>query len=200
MSPIIGIIASSTQQGRGGLVGSYDALASITVGVGGVSSVVFSGIPTGYQHLEVRCFAQTNRATYDRDSLPFRFNGDTTSSYSSHGTYGNGDGAGGVGGSSSTSQTNGSAGTIGTGVENSGLQFGVSILQILDYASSNKNKTTRALSGTDMNGTGTGGIGGIVEYISSAWYKTSPITSITFFPGVGTLFNRYSTFSLYGVK
>lgn len=196
--PILGITASSTQQGRTTLVGSYDALASITVGTGGVASVTFAGIPTGYQHLEIRCFAQTNRATYNRDSLPFRFNGDSGTNYSSHGIFG--DGGGTPGGSSSTGQTNGSGGTIGTSVENSGLQFGVSMIEILDYASTTKYKTTRAYAGTDMNGAGTGGIGGVVEYMASEWYNASPITSVTLFPGVGTLLNRYSVFSLYGVK
>jgi hypothetical protein len=54
MSPVLGIIASSNQQGRGGgLVGSYDALAAITVPSGGLSSISFAGIPTGYRQLQL---------------------------------------------------------------------------------------------------------------------------------------------------
>jgi len=180
------------------LTGAYDALAVTVVPVGGLSSVTFSGIPAGYKHLELRCSVQTNRATYNRDSLPIRFNGDAGSSYSGHSYYG--DGGGTTLGYAAASQINASGGTIGTGVENSGLQFGVSIVEILDYASTTKRKTIRVLSGTDMNGTGTGGIGGIVEVWTHCWQSVSAITSITFTPGVGTLFNRYSSFALYGVK
>ena len=173
-----------------------EPIASTLVGAGGVNTVIFNDIPQNYKHLHLRCLVQTNRATYCRDSLPIRFNGDFSASYSSHNLYGDGTSAG---SGASTSQGNGSGGTIGTNVEHSGLQFGVSVIDILDYANQNKYKTMRALSGTEMNGT-TGGIGGLVEFISTGWYNFAPITSIQLQAGVGTLLRQNSRFSLYGIK
>jgi hypothetical protein len=43
------------------LTGNYDALGTVTVPSGGLSSVTFAGIPqTGYSHLQVRIMAVTN--------------------------------------------------------------------------------------------------------------------------------------------
>jgi len=50
-----------------------------------------------------------------------------------------------------------------------------------------------------MNGT-TGGIGGILEVMSTGWHSFDPITSISLQAGVGTLLRQNSRFSLYGIK
>ena len=69
---------------------------------------------------------------------------------------------------------------------------GVMILDILDYANTNKNKTTRDLVGYDANGSGG------IALNSNLWMNTAAITSITF--NANTTFLQYSQFSLYGVK
>ena len=72
--PILGIIASSFRSAAGP-VGAYDALATVTVGSGGVSSITFAGIPTGYKHLQIRQIAKsTNTGGY----ILLRPNNDST--------------------------------------------------------------------------------------------------------------------------
>jgi hypothetical protein len=64
------------------LVGAYDALASVTLDAN-TASITFSGIPTGYKHLQIRGIGRTNRATpADMDGLLIQFNGDTGANYS----------------------------------------------------------------------------------------------------------------------
>ena len=45
----------------GGPYGAYDSLATVTVPSGGVASVTFAGIPSGYQHLHIGGGARTDR-------------------------------------------------------------------------------------------------------------------------------------------
>jgi hypothetical protein len=173
MTPVLGIIASSNQQGRGGEpVGSYDALASIIVPSGGLASITFAGIPTGYQHLQVR-MSNTVGAT-------IRFNGDTTgSNYRYHVLFGNGSSAG--SGTDPNNAYSPADGTNGTATE---------ILDILDYANTSKNKTLRGLGGWEGNGSGT------VWLVSNLWMSTAAINSFV----LTASFPANSRFSLYGVK
>lgn len=173
-----------------------EPIASTLVGSGGVSTVAFTDIPQTYKHLQIRMFVQTNRATYCRDSAEIRYNNDYGSSYYYHVLYGDGAAVGAGAGSASSDST----ATIGTNVENTGKQFGIAIVDVLDYASTSKFKTTRLISGTEMNGVGFGGIGGLVQVGSSLWSNATPITSIQFEPGVGSLFTQYTRISLYGIK
>jgi hypothetical protein len=70
----------------------------------------------------------------------------------------------------------------------------VGIIDIIDYASTTKNKTVRVLSGADNN-TGTQGE---IDLNSGLWMSVSAVTSLTIFSGVN--FNAGSTFALYGVN
>jgi hypothetical protein len=79
-----------------------------------------------------------------------------------------------------------------------GGSFGVSIVDILDYANTNKYKTVRVLSGVDFNGT-LAGYGGYVGPLSGNWRNTSAITSIKINAQTGN-FTQYSQFALYGIK
>lgn len=196
MSPVLGIIASSTQQGRGdGPVGSYDALASVVI-PSNLSEFTFVSIPAGYEHLQIRVVAKTTRPTYNNDLISLRFNGDTSTSYSSHHVKGTGTG---------TASTESAAainkiylcGNVGDTV-NASENFGVAIIDIYDYANTTRNKTMRSLSGYDANGTGTDP--GIVSLSSGFWNNTSAITTITLLPGEGSALASQSIFSLYGVK
>jgi hypothetical protein len=189
MSPVLGIIASSNQQGRGGgPVSAYDALATVTLSAT-ASTVTFAGIPTGYQHLQIRSIARQETGGLNQTYL--RFNGDTGNNYSSHTLVGDG----------STASTAGTGGanqpffTIGVksgSAQTSGI-FGASVTDILDYAKTNKNKTARSLAGVDANGSG------YAWFASGAWYNTSAVTTITLNTETGN-FAIGSTFALYGVK
>jgi len=194
MSPILGIWASQNYS-RYSITGSYKSIATVSVGSGGASNVEFTSIPGTYTHLQVRCFAQTNRGTYGIDEANITFNSDTNSNYARHFIYGDGSSAFADGQSSQTSMVSGS-GNFGT---TTGSNWGIAIVDILDYANTNKYKTMRTLSGTDCNGT-VGGLGGRMNFVSGLWQNTNAITSIKFVPTVGTLFSQYSSFALYGIR
>lgn len=168
----VGIYASQISGHLWAPNGAYDALATTTVGSGGVSSVTFAGIPQGYKHLQVRV-SNTNGGT-------IRFNGDTTTSnYRYHVIFGDGSTAGGgTGASAAYFPVSGSTSRT------------AEIMDILDYSSLSKYKTLKIIGGWDNNGTGE------AYLASNLWMKTEAITSMTM---TGT-FPQYASFALYGVK
>ena len=191
MSPVLGIIASSNQQGRaGGPVGAYDSLATVIVPLGGLASITFAGIPSGYSNLQIRFLAQSSNSATATDNLAFRFNSDTGNNYTRHYLDGSG--------TSATSGSNTSVSQVyATCAQTSPTYpsaFGVGTMDILDYCNTNKYTTTRALSGADFNGTG-----GAVQFTSGLWLNTAAITSIDIRALAGNL-TQYSSFALYGVK
>jgi hypothetical protein len=183
VTPVLGIIASSNQQGRGGVVGSYDALATAIVPSGGLALITFAGIPAGYRHLQIRGMA-LNSAAVD---YFLRYNGDSSSSYRGHVLYGDG-------GNMYAANTFGGTTTGNDIAFNTGTTYPVSfVTDILDYSSTTKNTTLRGLYGTDTNGAGQ------IVFISGAWFNTSAVTSISITALTGT-FAVNSSFALYGVK
>jgi hypothetical protein len=187
----VGIYASQISGKLWAPAGAYDALATVTVPSGGVASVTFAGIPTGYKHLQIRLNARVTGSTTDSNIVAY-FNTDTTSgNYPQHVLYGTGSSAA---AGYSPSDANIAIGRT-PGASSSANIFGLGIADILDYANTNKNKTVRALSGQDQNGSG------IVLLNSGLWRSTAAINSITLAAqsGKGNL-AQYSSFALYGVK
>lgn len=187
--PILGILASGSVTA----VADYDSIATVTVGSGGSSSVSFTSIPSTYKHLQLRISGQTNRGTFGTDFAVVRFNSDSGSNYSRH--FIGSDGASALAGAT-TSTTFVTAATTGT---STGGTFGANVIDILDYADTNKYKTIRNLSGNDLNGA-VGGYYGELYYLSGLWMSTSAITSITLTPNSGSAFTQHSIFALYGIK
>ena len=187
--PALGFFAKPVIAGGGGPEGAYDALATVTLSAS-ASSVTFVGIPSGYKHLQIRAIAKTDRAETD-DVILMQFNGDTAANYSWHWLRGNGSVAasGATANASNISIQYGASGNSGaTNV------FAASIVDILDYENTNKNKTTRTLNGMDLNGSGW------IYLQSGNWRSTSAVTSITLNRQYGSNFNQYSSFALYGIK
>lgn len=192
--PNLGIMASAISGRLWEPQGAYDALSTVTVPSGGVASITFAAIPTGYKHLQIRAVTQSNRGTYGTDDIWCRINNDTGSNYTYHFLAGDGSAAS---AGASTSQSRTYVGNSGT---STGSTFGANIIDILDYASTSKNKTLRTLAGTDINGL-IAGYGGSVILASGLWMNSSTaISSIQIYPNSGTLWTQYSQFSLYGVK
>ena len=181
MSPILGIWASA-QQGTFG--SSYESIQTVTVGSGGASSVSFTSIPSTYTHLQIRSMVLTS-STLTED-MKCQFNSDTAANYATHYLYGNGSTAY-AAASTSISYLN-----LGTGSQNS-TSPSVAVADILDYANTNKFKTTKVLVGADANGSGN------IYLNSGLWRSTSAITSIVLTPYSGTI-SQYSVFALYGIK
>lgn len=183
--PILGVIASSIS---GNLYNaSYESISTVIVGAGGASTVTLSSIPSTYTHLQVRIIARSTLGT-TQDNAFYRFNSDTGTNYAFHYLYGSGSAA------ASAGQTNVTGnlldGEPGTSIA-SGI-FAANIVEILDYASTVKNKTSTVLTGWDSNGNGN------MALHSSQWRNTNAITSITFYNGAN--FAQGSSFALYGLK
>jgi hypothetical protein len=186
MSPILGVWASANQS-QYILTASYDSIATVTVGAGGASSISFTSIPSTYTHLQIRCLSKDSRS-FSNTAFSIQFNGDTGTNYNEHGLTGDG--------SSATAYATANASNIGIGNSSGGSNaniFGAQIVDILDYANTNKFKTVRTLGGHDQNGSGYLGL------FSGAWRSTSAITSITIIPLVANV-QQYSSFALYGIK
>jgi hypothetical protein len=177
---------------------AYESIATQTVGAGGAASVTFSSIPSGYKHLQIRAINQTNRTTYNTSGFYMRLNSDTGNNYSHHILQSDPS-------SPSTSAISGALASqnaiydFSTSSNVAANVFGAAIFDILDYANTSKAKTIRGITGADTAGAASG-YAGWIALNSGAWYNTSAITSITFVPQFGTLFNQYSHFALYGIK
>jgi hypothetical protein len=172
--------------------GDFESIATVTVGSGGAASIEFTSIPSTYQHLQVRMIATGARS----DGNPGwwvvngEFNSDTGNNGSSHNLWGNGATTGADG----TTSTKVQVGTV-NGYSSDSTTLCANIIDILDYASTTKNKTVRHFSGADRNGAGHVALG------SGLWMNTNAITSIKIVPDSGlTGFRRYTTAALYGVK
>jgi hypothetical protein len=186
MAPMLGIMASSISGNLWEPAGGYDALWSTTLSTT-TTTITVSGIPTGYKHLQLRFISKrSGTGSYIKVS----FNGDTsTSSYTWHYLSGNGAtvSAGGAG-------TGTYPGCVINNVGGTGSTFAAGIMDILDYANTNKYKTTRTLSGLDKNGSGA------IDLASSLWLSTSAINSISMSYDQNDTFAQYSSIALYGIK
>jgi hypothetical protein len=168
---------------------SYESIATTTVGSGGSASATLSSIPGTYTHLQIRGIV---RASYNLSNTSMRltFNSDTASNYDAHNLNGIGSGA-----PTSGAETSNPYIVFARGAYD-GLTAGIFttfVIDILDYANTNKYKTIRCLNGFDANGEGQ------VSLRSGLWRSTSAITSINLFSNVGDIM-QYSQFALYGIK
>jgi hypothetical protein len=180
--------------GGGGAAGSFESIATVTA-AGGETTLTFNSISSAYKHLQIRgLYKDTFSASLSNATLHLRFNNDSATNYTTHVLNGNGTTA------SSSAQTGityiniPDAGiTAGTGHTNI---FGSSMIEILDYASTTKNKTTRSISGNNVNSTSTS-FG--VDLNSGLWLSTAAVTRIDLIRD-STAFFAGSTFALYGIK
>jgi hypothetical protein len=175
---------------------SYESIATVTVGSGGASSVEFTSIPATYKHLQIRILSRSDGANSDIDSLAMRVNGDTGSNYAYHFLKGSGAAASAAAGTSSSVMILGAEPSAN---HTSGM-FAGHVVDILDYADTNKYKTVRSIGGVDTNNTGNEV--GEVRFSSSLWMSTSAITSLKLQSGSAFTkgFTQYSHFALYGIK
>lgn len=185
---MIGNVIAGLMAG-GAEVGDFESIATVTSNTTG--TVTFSNIPTTYQHLQLRTIGRgTQAGNYTNMNLRVG-NGsvDTGSNYTYHRLFGNGasvtaDGA--------ANQTAGLFGITGAGAGTN--IFMVNLIEIVDYANTNKFKTIRNLKGYDNNGSGE------IFLESYLWRSTSAITTIELTLGGGQTLNTNSHFALYGIR
>ena len=187
MSPILGIYASQISGHLWAPSGAYDSIATAS-GTGSSGTITFSSIPSTYTHLQIRAIARDDRGVA-LNNCYMRLNGATTG-YTTHYIIGNG----------STASPDAWIGAdyidvgINTGASATSGIMSAFVIDILDYASTNKNKTTRQLSGSDQNGSGS------VRFQSGLWQSTNAVTSITLHANTSWNFTTTTQFALYGIK
>ena len=178
MARILGTIASSSFEA----VGDFESIATYSVGSGGEATITFSSIPATFAHLQIRA---TLKQSIGSGAFA-RFNSDTGSNYARHRLIGTGVSAGAYGeGTQNKVQINTSQGYS---------DFGALIMDILDYANTNKYKTEKHLTGIDLNGSGQ------IVLESNLWQSTSAISTIEFISPNGGNYAQYSHFALYGIR
>lgn len=189
--PIVGQFGSLA--GLGSLVlpgGAMESIATVTVGSGGASSIEFTSLPTGFQHLQIRMLQKFTTTSGTISNGRARFNSDTGNNYARHLLYGDGGAAYGDGSASIAYAY------IGWPTDSNAARsdrFSVSIVDILDYNSTSKTKTVRTFHGSDYNGSGYVGVS------SALWNSTAAITSITLSSDTGN-WAQHSTAALYGLR
>jgi hypothetical protein len=165
--------------------GAYESIATTTVGAGGTASITFSSIPQTYTHLQIRGMSVGTAGS--QDVLMYVNGVNTSNNYSWHELRGNGSAA------SAGNGTNTAAMYVASNSTDPTYPT-ASVVDILDYTNTSKNKTIRVLEGRDTNG------GGSISLFSGQYLSTSAITSITIYtPGAYAL-NQYSQFALYGIR
>jgi hypothetical protein len=167
----------------------FESIATGTVTAGNTSSVItFSSIPSTYTHLQLRMLA---RATAS-DTMYVRFNNDSgATNYDNHRMNGNGSSA------ASDARIDYSAlfvSSRGYGIASTANIGSAVIMDILDYANTNKHKTTRTLSGQELNTSNSD-----IEFTSGRWKSTNAIDRIDVSISSSTL-AQYTHIALYGIK
>lgn len=173
--PIFGITASTGNLYK---PSSYYSLGTTTVTGGSASDITFTGIPSNFAHLEIRFSVLCTSAT----DIYTQYNSDTASNYRYHLFQTNGV-------SVYSDQNTATYNYIGPVVASPSPACG--IIQIMDYANTNKFKTNKSLVNSDNNG------GGYATLSSSMWRNTNAISTIKFYAGQSLLVN--SKVSLYGI-
>ena len=168
--------------------GAFESIAT-TLGTGSSATISFSSIPATYKHLQIRFIARVANADTGNNQF-VQFNSDTAANYSWHIMEADGST---VTANGFASQSKMIAGRISANTATAGV-MGIGIVDILDYANTNKYKTIKTLTGQDRNG------GGVVRLDSGNWRNTDAITSIQFSNSSSTNYTTDTQFALYGIK
>ena len=174
---------------------SYESIATVTITsattTNQTNTISFTSIPSTFKHLQLRGIYRDTWSSSGVGEFYIFPNSDTSTSYSDHWLQGNGAAA-----SAAAYGSRSDGMFMGRGVRGGSLgsAFGGFVVDILDYADTNKYKTARGLSGADINGSG-----GEVLLQSALWQKTTAISSLNITAN-GYGFAQYSHFALYGIK
>jgi hypothetical protein len=192
---LLGILNAQAAGGDAG--GAYDLLETQIL-TSSASSVTFTGLDTlasGYQHLQLRIVARGDSDSTTRD-FRFNYNSDTGANYSYHALFGN---------STAVQSNNGSSKNLGQisdffpASKITANVFGASIIDILDFNSTTKNKTMRAFSGSPAPTPSGESVSPRIKLDSALWNSTAAITSFNCYLETGN-FVTGSRFSLYGIR
>ena len=171
---------------------TYEAIATVTVGSGGATTIDFTSIPGTYTDLLLKISARDNFAAIFTDNgFIITFN-NSSSGYTSRLIYGAGSPF--VAGSGVSSDTTAARYTYATGANATASTFANAEIYIPNYASSN-NKSVSSDSVGENNGTDS-----ILSLATNLWTNSAAITSIKLDLDGSNLFVQHSTATLYGIK
>lgn len=179
------------------VAGAFESIATAT-GTGSSSTITFSNIPSGYQHLQIRFIAKHTTTAIDETApITMTVNGDTGSNYARHRLSGNGATVTASGAATQTSMSTVVNICLSSATALADM-FGVGIIDIHDYLSTSKNKTIRMFTGAETNRTTAPT--GLVALQSGLYFATpAAITSLSFITGTGN-WTTTTQFALYGIK
>lgn len=172
-------------------LGAMIPIATVAVGTNAPATIDFTSIPSTYEHLQIRGIGRTKRNIAASAGINMRFNSDTSSTYANHYIYGSGSSV-----AAAALSSYPRIDWIATSADDGNISgmFGPFVIDILDYASTNKATTVRSLHGVDTNG------GGYMVMSSGLWTNTAAITSVSLIEGSGNGFAQYTQAALYGIK
>ena len=171
--------------------GAYDLLETQVL-TSSAASVTFTGLDSfsDYENLQIRAVARRDLATTGNYNVEIVLNNDTGNNYAYHYLQGNG--------SSVTSSRGTSTDDIlildwmPSGNETANA-FGAAIIDILDFSSSSKNTTIRALAGANTSNNEIG-------LYSGLYNSTDAVTEVRLEIFGSSNFVTGSRFSLFGVR
>jgi hypothetical protein len=191
--PILGTIASSTRQGQ--VTGSYESIA--TIDAGGQNQVSFTSIPQTFQHLQIRIRGRSNLnfSSYPETAFIMRINGGSI-----RGAIYTWGFLGAKKFTVSPYSTTGQQELQFYPLPSANIEsnvFGVGIVDIFDYANTNKNKTYKVLMGTND---GTPRLNRNINMYGALQQENSAISSIYITTDYNFSFATGTHFALYGIK
>jgi len=175
------------------MANTYVAIATTTVGSGGVNSIDFTSIPGTYTDLKIVLSSRNSRSSNGPGYIQMTLNSSSSNfTYRYIGQYHSGPGdTGGVVSSSGSANYISFADGIDAQTANS---FGSNEIYITNYTSSNYKSIS--VDGTSA----TNGTYPIQQnLLAGLWSNSAAITSLSLIPGTSP-FLQYSTATLYGIK
>ena len=169
---------------------TYDAIATVTVGSGGASSIEFTSIPGTYTDLLVKLSARSTRNVFLASGVDITFNG-SSSGYAIRDLTKQ---SGSVASYTESGQAQASIGWVSQDTDTANT-FGTGEIYIPNYAGSN-NKSFSVEMVQENNSTDQ-----YMALVAGLWSNTSAITSLKLRIFTGSFnFKQYSTATLYGIK
>jgi trimeric autotransporter adhesin len=176
-------------------VGVFESIATLTPSAG-TTGISFNSIPQTYKSLQIRAIASADTGSpsaYPIGSV-IGINGAGSANFAGHSLFTQ------TGSVYATGNTSGTYAGIFlySGVADVGNANYVTglIIDIIDYSSTTKNKTLRAVMGVDTNGVTTGST---IAMSSGVYLQTTAVTSLSIQWG-GSPCRAGTTFALYGIK
>lgn len=173
------------------MAATYEHLHSYTLGSGTATTITLgSGGTISQNYTDLRIVLNYNMQTSNQAIFVY-FNSDTNST-----NYGFRQQAGGHNSTSATNYRDSNRAFFSWWLGTYAGQGGIAIMDVMDYSSTNKKKTSLVFSG---NGGDDAGSYDFTENLVGIWRSTSAITSVSF-ESSSAVFTAGTTINIYGIK